>query len=75
MGYRAPKMNIVCKSYNPRRLMYQLTPKGPTWLLALHLRGLGFWMSRVLEFMFIVKMFLEPHFTHLRNERNRHISS
>jgi hypothetical protein len=37
---------------------------------------LGFWMSRVLEFMFIIKRPSEPHFAHLlANEHSRHISS
>ena len=29
-GYHAPKMEIVCKIYNPGQLVYQLTPSGPT---------------------------------------------
>ena len=37
---------------------------------------LGFWMYRVFGFMFIVKITLEPHCTHLlANERIHHISS
>jgi hypothetical protein len=38
--------------------------------------GLGFWMSRVLAFIFIVKRPSEPHCSHLlANEHNHHISS
>ena len=29
-GYHAPKMEIVCKSYDPRKLIYSLTQTGPT---------------------------------------------
>jgi hypothetical protein len=29
-GYHVPKTKIVCKSYDPGKLMYQLTPLGPT---------------------------------------------
>jgi hypothetical protein len=43
-SYHTPKTKIVCKSYDPGKLMHQLTQTGPTWLLALHLLGLGFWM-------------------------------
>jgi hypothetical protein len=40
------------------------------------LLGLVFWMSRVLEFIFIVKIPSNTHCTHmLANERSRHISS
>jgi hypothetical protein len=39
----------------PQKLMYQLTPSGPTRLLALHLLGLGFWIFRVLSFIIYVK--------------------
>jgi hypothetical protein len=76
MGYHAPKTKIVCKSYDPGKLMYQLTPTGPTWILALHLLLLVFWMSMVLKFMFDVKIPLDPHSNHLPvNECNHHISS
>ena len=44
-SYHTPKTEIICKSYDPGKLMYSLTQTGPTWLLALHLLGLGFWMS------------------------------
>jgi hypothetical protein len=56
--------------------MYQLTPTGPTWLLALHLLELVFWMCRVLAFMCDVKRHLEPHCNNiLAKERNCQISS
>ena len=42
MGYHMPKTEIVCKSYDPGKLMYRLTQTGPTLFLALHLLGLGF---------------------------------
>jgi hypothetical protein len=36
----------------------------------------SFWMYRVLEFIFIVKIHSDPHFTHiLANEHSHHISS
>ena len=35
-----------CKSYDPGKLMHQLTQTGPTWLLGIHLPRLGFWMYR-----------------------------
>ena len=74
--YISPKTKIVCKSYNFVKFMYYLTPTGLTWLLVLHLLGLGFWMSRVLELIFIVKFPSEPHCTHvLANYHSRHISS
>jgi hypothetical protein len=30
MGYDTPKTEIVCKRYDPRKLMYELTQMGPT---------------------------------------------
>jgi hypothetical protein len=53
--YRAPQMEIICKSYTLKKLTYQLPPSGPTNLLAFHLVRLGFWMFRVLSFMLYVK--------------------
>jgi hypothetical protein len=29
-GYHMPKTEIICKSYDPGKLMYQLTQTGPT---------------------------------------------
>jgi hypothetical protein len=76
MGYHALKTKIVWKIYDQGKLMYPLTPIGPTLLLVVRFLGLGFCMSRVLEFMFDVKRPLEPHCTHLLvNERSCHISS
>jgi hypothetical protein len=62
---------IICKSYAPRKLTYQLPPSGPPNLLDFHLPGLGFFI------LFMLKMSLEPHSNdHLpANERSRHISS
>jgi len=49
---------------------------GPTLILALHLLGLGFWMSRVFDIPIYCKMPSEPHCNHLLvNERIHHISS
>ena len=45
-GYHMPKIEIVCKSYDPGKLMYPHSPSGPTCLLVLHLLGLGFFMSK-----------------------------
>jgi hypothetical protein len=76
MGYRALKTKIIWKSYDQGKLMYPLTPRGATLLLAVRLLGLGFSMYRVMEFRFDVKRSLEPHCTNLLvNERSRHISS
>ena len=49
MAYHTLKMRIVWKIYNSKKLMYWLTQMGPTWLLALHLLELGFWMSSVFD--------------------------
>ena len=54
-SYHAPQTEIVCKSYAPGKLTYQLPPSGPTNLLAFHLLGLRFWMCMVLSFMNYVK--------------------
>ena len=77
MSYHTPKTKIVCKSYDLEKLMYSLTQTGPTWLLVLHLLGLGFWMSRTFGIpIYCKKRPFEPHCNHLlANASNRHISS
>jgi hypothetical protein len=47
--YRAPQTEIVCKSYTPGKLTYQLPPSGPANLLSFHLPGLGFWILLMLK--------------------------
>jgi hypothetical protein len=44
---------IVCQSYVPGKLMYQLTQTGPI-VLAFHLLGLGLWMFRVFHCFSII---------------------
>jgi hypothetical protein len=61
MGYRAPKTKIICKSYDPRKLMYQLTPSRPTLILTLHLLGLDFWMSGFFLLLLDAKNAWMPH--------------
>jgi hypothetical protein len=51
-------------------------PNGAHMIFGASSPRLGFWMSRVLAFMFIVKRPSEPHCTHvLANEHSHHISS
>jgi hypothetical protein len=47
--YRAPQTEIVCKSYAPEKLMYQLPPSGHANILDFHLPGLGFWIFLMLS--------------------------
>jgi hypothetical protein len=67
----APQTEIVCKSYAPGKLTYQLPPSGPTNLLAFHLPGLGFWI------LLMLKRPLEPHCNNhlLTDASSHHISS
>jgi hypothetical protein len=69
--YRAPQMEIVCKSYAPGKLTYQLSPSGSANLLDFHLSGLGFWI------LLMLKRPLEPHCNdHLLTDASScHISS
>jgi hypothetical protein len=69
--YRAPQTKIVCKSYTPGKLTYQLPPSGPANLLDFHLPGLGFWI------LLMLKRPLEPHCNDhlLANASSHHISS
>jgi hypothetical protein len=64
-------MEIVCKSYAPGKLTYQLPPLGPTNLLDFHLPGLGFWI------LLMLKGPLELHCNDhpLANASSHHISS
>jgi hypothetical protein len=66
-----PQTEIVCKSYAPGKLTYQLPPSGPTNLLDFHLPGLGFWI------LLMLKRPLEPHCNNhlLVNASSHHISS
>jgi hypothetical protein len=69
--YRAPQTEIVCKSYAPGKLTYQLPPLRPANLLDFHLLGLGFWILLMLNNP------LEPHCKDhlLLNAISGHISS
>jgi hypothetical protein len=69
--YRVPQTGIVCKSYAPGKLAYQLPPLGPANLLDFHLPGLGFWI------LVMLKIPLEPHCNNhlLSNASSHHISS
>jgi hypothetical protein len=71
MSYRVPQTEIICKSYAPGKLMYQLVPLVPTNLLDFHLPGLGFWI------LLMLKRPLEPHCNNhlLANASSHHISS
>ena len=51
--YCACQIDIVCQSYDPRKLKYQFTQTGPI-VLALHLLGLGFWMFSVFHCFSII---------------------
>jgi hypothetical protein len=50
---RTRQTEIVCQSYVPGKLMYQLTQTGPI-VLAFHLLGLGLWMFRVFHCFSII---------------------
>jgi hypothetical protein len=66
------QIEIICKRYALGKLTYQLSPSGPTNLLAFHLLGLGFWI------FFMLKRPLELHCKHhhlLANERSHRMSS
>jgi hypothetical protein len=71
MMYRVPQTEIICKSYAPENLTYQLPPSRPTNLLAFHLPGLGFWI------LIKLKRPLESHCDNhlLANSSSLHISS
>jgi hypothetical protein len=53
--YQEPQTKIICKSYTPGKLTYQLPPLGPANFFSFHLSGLGFWI------LLILKIPLEPH--------------
>ena len=63
--YRAPQMKIICKSYAPKKLTYQLPPSGPANLLDF------------LLLLLMLKRTLEPHCNNhlLANASSCHISS
>jgi hypothetical protein len=48
------------KNLRSREVEVPTYPSRPTQLLVFHLLGLGFWMSRALEFMFYVKKAFGP---------------
>jgi hypothetical protein len=60
----------------PREVDVLTYPNGAHMNFGTSSLGLGFWMSRVLEFIIIVKIPSETHCNHLlANEHNHHISS
>jgi hypothetical protein len=73
MRYRAHQTEIICQSYVPGKLMYQLTQTGPI-VLVFHLLGLGLWMFRVLHFLSII-IGLRASLEHSSEASICHISS
>jgi hypothetical protein len=71
--YRTRQTEIVCQSYVPGKLMYQLTQTGPI-VLAFHLLGLGLWMFRVFH-CFSIIICLRASLEHSSEASSRHISS
>ena len=61
MGYREPKLKIICKSYDSGKLIVQRTTLGPQTYDDSSSRVM-FWNFRVLSLMIIINRTLWPHF-------------
>ena len=74
MRYYDCQTEIVCQSYDPRKLMYQFTKTRPI-VLVLHLLGLGFWMFTVFHCFSMINMPLSLIVTQFRGMYSPHLFS